>query len=177
MGVELEAVSRIENRLSSCRISQGFDSIAEVSECTDHSQCAYSFGLLAYRRAAFLIANAFMQENPDQLTQAVGNGPDGFIVPEARHQTTIEDLEDASFAFDGSIGSLIQNAAHLAVAFGRAFAVVHARAFFLSWHAPTHDTRFFAAGKVAAVAPTSAMICYAESTPRPGTSASRSTAS
>jgi hypothetical protein len=51
---------RIENRLSSCRISQGFDSIAEVWECTDHSQCAYSLGLLAYRRAAFLIANAFM---------------------------------------------------------------------------------------------------------------------
>ncbi len=74
-----------------------------------------------------------MQKDPDQLAQAVCNGPDGFIVPEARHQTTIEDLEDASFAFDGSIGSLIQNAAHLAVAFGRAFAVVHARAFFLSW--------------------------------------------
>ena len=32
-------------------------------------------------------------------------------------------------------------------------------------------------GKVAAVGPTSAMICCAESTPRPGTSASRWTAS
>jgi hypothetical protein len=44
-------------------------------------------------------------------------------------------------AFDGSIGSLIQNAAHLAVAFGRAFAVVHARAFFLSWACshPRHE--------------------------------------
>jgi hypothetical protein len=53
-------VNRIENRVSSCRILQRFDSVAEVSECTDHSQCAYSLGLLAYRRAAFLIANAFM---------------------------------------------------------------------------------------------------------------------
>ncbi len=114
--VPIVEVNRIENRVSSCRISQRFDSVAEVSECTDHSECAYSLGLLAYRRAAFLIANAFMQKDPDQLAQAVCNGPDGFIVPEARHQTTIEDLEDASFAFDGSIGSLIQNAAHLAVA-------------------------------------------------------------
>src|SRR5215467_6289037 len=35
----------------------------------------------------------------------------------------------------------------------------------------------FSEGKVAAVGPTSAMICCAESTPRPGTSATRSTAS
>src|SRR5690242_3557261 len=101
-----------------------------------------------------------MQKDPDQLTQAVCDCPDGFMVPQARDKATIEDLEDTSFAFDGSIGSLIHNAAHLAVAFARAFAVVHARTFVL-----------------AAVAPTSAMICCAESTPRPGTSASRSTAS
>src|SRR6516165_1834575 len=43
-------------------------------------------------------------------------------------------------------------------------------------HAPTHETRFFAEAKVAALAPTSAMICCAESTPKPGTSASRWTA-
>jgi len=54
------------------------------------------------------------------------------MVSKARYQTTIEDFEDASFAFDRSIGSLIENAAHLAVAFGRTFAVVHARAFFVS---------------------------------------------
>src|SRR5436853_3365087 len=42
--------------------------------------------------------------------------------------------------------------------------------------APTHEERHFSEGKVAAVGPTSAMICCAESTPRPGTSASRSTA-
>jgi len=39
--------------------------------------------------------------------------------------------------------------------------------------APTQEERHFAEGKVAAVGPTSAMICWAESTPRPGTSASR----
>src|SRR5215831_8265063 len=43
--------------------------------------------------------------------------------------------------------------------------------------APTHEERHFSEGKVAAVGPTSAMIWVAESAPRPGTSASRSTAS
>jgi NAD(P)-dependent dehydrogenase (short-subunit alcohol dehydrogenase family) len=40
-----------------------------------------------------------------------------------------------------------------------------------------HEARGFDEGKVAAVAPTSAMICGAESTPSPGTPASRCTAS
>jgi hypothetical protein len=57
-----------------------------------------------------------VQNDPDQLTEAMRNGSDGFVVSEARHQTTIDDLEDASFVFDGSIGSLIENAAHLTVA-------------------------------------------------------------
>src|SRR5713226_4082557 len=43
-------------------------------------------------------------------------------------------------------------------------------------HAPTHEESFSAEGKVAALAPTSAMICCAESTPSPGTAASLSTA-
>src|SRR5438046_207988 len=42
-------------------------------------------------------------------------------------------------------------------------------------HAPTHEERFPWEGNVAAVAPTSAMICCAESTSRPGTSANRCT--
>src|SRR5438876_6814638 len=44
-------------------------------------------------------------------------------------------------------------------------------------HAPTQDDKCFCEANVAALAPTSAMICCAESTPRPGTSASRCTAS
>jgi hypothetical protein len=42
-----------------------------------------------------------------------------FVVSETRHETTIDDLEDTSFVFDGSIGSLIENAAHLTVALRR----------------------------------------------------------
>src|SRR5205809_7945374 len=67
-----------------------------------------------------------MQNDPDQLTEAMPDASDGFVVSETRHETTIDDLEDTSFVFDGSIGSLIENAAHLTVALRRAFAAVHA---------------------------------------------------
>jgi transposase len=65
---------------SSCRICQRFDSVAKLSECVDHSRSAGSPRLFGYRRAAFFIANASMQKDPDQLTEAMGNRPDGFIV-------------------------------------------------------------------------------------------------
>jgi hypothetical protein len=44
-----------------------------------------------------------MQDYPDQLAHAMRNGPDGFVVSEARNEPTVDDLEDASFMFDGSI--------------------------------------------------------------------------
>jgi len=65
---------------SSCRICQRFDSVAKLSECVDHSRSAGSPRLFGYRRAAFFIANASMQKDPDQLTEAMGNRSDGFIV-------------------------------------------------------------------------------------------------
>ena len=65
---------------SSCRISQRFDSIAKVSECTDHSHGAGSPGLFGNCGATFLVANPFMQNDPDQPTQAMCNCPNGFIV-------------------------------------------------------------------------------------------------
>jgi hypothetical protein len=43
------------------------------------------------------------------------NCADGFVVAEARNETTVDDLEDASFNFDGSIGSLIEKATHVPV--------------------------------------------------------------
>jgi len=78
--------------------------VAKLPECPDHSDRAYSFGLFAHRRAALLIANAFIQNHPDQLTETMRNRPDGFVVAETRNETTVDDLEDAFFTFDGSIG-------------------------------------------------------------------------
>src|SRR5215467_2032590 len=45
----------------------------------------------------------------------MGNSTDGLIVPQARHQATIHNLENASFAFDGSIGGLVEKTPHLSV--------------------------------------------------------------
>jgi hypothetical protein len=46
----------------------------------------------------------------------MGNGPDGLIVPQAGRKAAIHDLEDASFGLDRSVGTLIENAAHMATA-------------------------------------------------------------
>jgi hypothetical protein len=57
-----------------------FDSVTKLPECPDHSDRAHSLGLFAHRRAALLIANAFIQNHPDQLTETMRNRPDGFVV-------------------------------------------------------------------------------------------------
>src|SRR5215472_6597624 len=97
---------RVENPLS-CRNHCRFDSVAKGSECPNHSCSADALCLFTYRRAAFLIANAVVQNDPDQVTEAVGNDPDRFIMSETWHETTADDVEDTSFVFDSSIGSLI----------------------------------------------------------------------
>src|SRR5258705_3777373 len=109
-----------------------FASVAKLRESSDPSGSAGPSGVFRNRRAPFLIANAFIQNHPDQLTDAMRNCPDGFVVAEARNQTTVDDLEDASFMLSCSIGSLIEKAAHVPVTLRRAWAVIHSRALFLS---------------------------------------------
>jgi len=48
-----------------------FDSVAKLPECPDHSGSAGWSGVFRNRRAPFLIANAFIQNHPDQLTDAL----------------------------------------------------------------------------------------------------------
>jgi hypothetical protein len=88
-----------------------------------------------------------MQDYPDQPTKPMGNCPNGLIVSQAWYEAAIHDLEDASFRPDRSVGALIETAPHLAVALGGAVARGYSRALFI----------------FAAWAPTSAMICCAES--------------
>jgi len=113
-----------------------FDSVAKLAECPDHSASADSLGLFGHRRASLLIADVFMQNHPDQLTDAMRNRPDGFVVAETRNQTTVDDFEDASFTFHGSISSLIEKATDVAVPLRRARAVIYSRALFLSRTCP-----------------------------------------
>ena len=99
----------------SCRIRLKFDSVAKLAECPDHPGSAGSSGVFRNRRAPFLIANAFIQNHPDQLIDAMRNCPDGFVVAEARNETTVDDLEDASFMLSCSIGSTLPHSVCAAV--------------------------------------------------------------
>ncbi|SRR6266436_1603315 len=59
----------------------------------------------------------------------MGNGPDGLIVSQTRDRATIHDFEDASFGSGCGVGTLVENAPHVAVALRGPMAVVHAGAF------------------------------------------------
>jgi hypothetical protein len=63
----------------------------------------------------------------------MGNGTDGLIVSEARHESAVDDLENSSFRLGCGIGTLIENAPHMAVALRRAVALGYSRALVLSW--------------------------------------------
>jgi len=128
--------------------------------------------------ASFFVSDSLVQDQPDQPTLSMGNGPDGLLVPETRYRAVVDKLEDASFSPGCGVGRLVENTPHVAVPLRGSVAIVHApRSRCRREQAPTQEESFFSEGKVAAVAPTSAMICCAESTPSPGTSASRSTES
>jgi hypothetical protein len=61
-----------------------FDPIAECSELPDHSHGAFLLGLFRDGWAPFFVTNSLVQDEPDQSTVSVGNGPDGLIVSQAR---------------------------------------------------------------------------------------------
>jgi len=46
-----------------------------------------------------------VQNDPDQATEPMGDGPDGLIVSQACHQSAIDDLEHGSFRLDRGVGS------------------------------------------------------------------------
>ncbi len=52
--------------------------------------------------------NSLVQDEPDQSTLSMGNGPDGLIVSQARDRAAIHDFEDASFGPGCGIRSLIE---------------------------------------------------------------------
>ena len=101
---------------------------------------------------------------------------DRLRMPEPGDDPSIHQLEETALRLDGGVGRYMEEAAHLPVAGRRAVTRVPARALLRAGARPHPGDSCFAEGNVFAVGPTSAMICCAESTPRPGTSANRSTA-
>src|SRR5215467_4235261 len=163
--------------LLSCRSAQGFDSVAEAAKFPDHSISAVSSCLCTQRGTSLFVTQTAMENNPDQATKPMGDGPDSLIVSQTRYQSAVDDLKNGSFRLDRSVGSLIQNPPHVAVALRERWFFDTSALSSSPGHAPTHDERCLAEGNVAAPAPTSAMICFAESTPKPGISAKWTTAS
>src|SRR5258707_11312042 len=67
----------------------------------------------------------------------MGNGPDGLIVSQARHQPAIDDLENGSFRLNCGVGTLIENAPHMAVALRGGGGFGYFPPLLLSWaHSP-----------------------------------------
>src|SRR4051812_12203155 len=101
-------------------------SLAERSQFADHLARAHLLGLHADRGAAFFVANALVQNLPDQTTEPVGDGTDGLRVSKTRDEPAVHDRKDRPLRLYGGVGGLIQHAAHLSIAFGAAVTVVDA---------------------------------------------------
>ena len=94
--------NRVEKSLHLCLAGlriRWFDPIAEASELLR------SFG---DRWAPFFVTNSLVQDQPDQPTLSMGDGPNGLIVSQARDRAAIHDLEDASFGSGCGVSSLIE---------------------------------------------------------------------
>jgi len=85
-----------------------FDSVSEPSEFPDHSRCVPLLRLLGNGWAAFFVTNALVQDQPDQPTLSVGNGPDGLIMPEARDRAPVHNFEDTTFGLCSGVSSLVE---------------------------------------------------------------------
>jgi hypothetical protein len=85
-----------------------FDPIAKASELPDHSCRALLLGLLGDSWAPFFVTNSLVQDQPDQSTLSMGNGPDGLIMSQARDRAAIHNLEDTCFGLYGGVRSLIE---------------------------------------------------------------------
>src|ERR1700751_1770600 len=87
-----------KSRLSR-RTFYGFDSVAESSECPNHSCRAALPGFLRHCRAAFFIAHAVMQDYPNQGTEAVRNDADVLLCPrrDTRRRYRISKIFPLSF--------------------------------------------------------------------------------
>jgi hypothetical protein len=85
-----------------------FDPIAEASELPDHSRGALLLGLFGDGWASFFVADSLVQDQPDQPTLSMGNGPDGLFVSETRYRAAIHNFEDTSFGSYSGVRSLIK---------------------------------------------------------------------
>src|ERR1700752_5197280 len=117
-----------------------------------------------------------MQDLPHHTAEPMGDGPDGGLIAQARQQAAEHHLKVTAFPLDRSVRRLVQHPPQIFIAFGGATAVILFGTFVFPGTGSHPRGHSAAEGNVLACSPTSAMICCAESTPKPGTSARRITA-
>jgi hypothetical protein len=115
-----------------------------------------------------------MKDLPDQVAQTMRDCPACGLVAEAWQQTPEHCLEVDTFAAGSGMSRLVEDTAHVFVAFRRTAAGALFGAFLFPGQVPTQEVDSVAEGNVLAVTPTSAITCCAESMPRPGTRPDRS---
>src|SRR5882724_10336722 len=104
-------IRRVEKSLHLCLAGlriRWFDPIAEASELPKHLRSAELLRSFGDRWAPFFVTNSLVQDQPDQPTLSMGDGPNGLIVSQARDRAAIHDLEDASFGSGCGVSSLIE---------------------------------------------------------------------
>ena len=142
--------------------------IAETSEVTHQFVNPPLDRLRIWAMAAFLVFHSIVENLPHHSAELVSHGPDGFLVSELGYQPAIQVLENAALGFDGSTSCLIEKCAAFD---GCPWVSGHCETAALCSRPgqhPTQEASWPEESKLAACGPTSAMICCAESTPRPG---------
>src|ERR1700730_13340854 len=88
-----------------------FDPIAEPAELPDHSCRALLFRSFGDGLAPFFVADALMQDQPDQPTLSMGYSSDGLVMSQTRDRAAIHNFEDASLGPGCSVGRLPRKSA------------------------------------------------------------------
>jgi hypothetical protein len=168
--------------------------VPKIAESADQFAGALSDCLGVRTLPPFFVADTLIQDLPRDPAKSMGNSPYCFEVSNSPGQTAVKSLIGTAFGVDCGVGRLVENAPHVAIALGRTVAPGDFGALFPAWTTPNprgHLARRRKRGGVRTLDPVdsrdgqliqdkvcvrlrqwSAMICWAESAPRPGTPAS-----
>jgi hypothetical protein len=84
-----------------------FDPIAEASDLPKHLPSAELLRSFGDRGAAFFVTDSLVQDQPDQSTLSMGDGPDGFANLRRHAGTTIIRTYSSTFARGCRHGELV----------------------------------------------------------------------
>src|SRR5271157_1173606 len=109
--------------------------------------------------------------------EPVRDRPQGLLIAQPRQQTAEQQLKMTSLGRTAACAASVSTRRTNLLPLAERLLWLSAALSFLPGQVPTHEVSCAAEGNVLACAPTSAITCCADSAPKPGTSASRTTAS